>query len=326
MTTKANRSPSQTTGGGGGNPTGSQPDLSKLPSDNLVNVQNSLRKRKQPNFEEEIKNDLSEFHQDLKKLMDMCRSHKSDLLEMKSDVSDIKDQLANIKSTTENIITEHNQIKADVAEIKESLDFHSKRQDALNTRVVSIELSVKKMDVLDQEVSLLKKSHEEFQLEHYILQQRDRLLNLEIVGIPENKNENLSTCVINICKAAGVDVIAENIVHVNRVQPRTEVTGRPRNIVVQLSSLLVKDSIIAAIRKKKGITTTDIGLPGEPLKIYINEHLIPFYKQLRKDAKNAADAANYKYVWVRNCKIFVRKSDKSPIIYVRDASDLKKIR
>ncbi|XP_061705645.1 uncharacterized protein LOC133516644 [Cydia pomonella] len=306
--------------------TGSQPDLNKLKDTHHSDSQITIRKRKQPDFESDLKNDILEFRKDMKDLMDICKSQKSDITGMKSDVSDIKDQLSSMRATTENLVIEHNQFKVDIAEVKDSLSFQSGRQDDLCTRVATMELSVKRIESLEQDVSTLKQSYNNLQLEHHSLQQRDRLHNLEISGIPENKAENLSITVSKIANTAGVEITTANILHVNRVQPRVEVAGRPRNIVVQLNSQLIKDSILSGIRRRKGITTTDIGMPGEPVKIYVNEHLIPFYKQLRKETKDAADAASYKYVWVRNCKIFARKSDKSPIINVKDANDIKKIK
>ncbi|XP_063358618.1 uncharacterized protein LOC134648065 [Cydia amplana] len=305
---------------------GSQPDLNKLKDSYLSEPQITVRKRKQPDFESDIKNDILEFRKDIKDLMDICKSQKDDITGMKSDVSDIKDQLSSMRATTENLVIEHNQLKADITEIKDSLNFHSHRQDALCTRVDSIELSVNRIELLEQDVSTLKQSYNNLQLEHHTLQQRDRLHNLEISGIPENRAENLNGVITNIAKIAGVDITSANILHVNRVQPRVEAAGRPRNIVVQLNSQIIKDSILSGIRRRKGITSTDIGMPGEAAIIYVNEHLIPFYKQLRKETKDAANAASYKYVWVRNCKIFARKSDKSPIIFVKDANDINKIK
>lgn len=300
---------------------GSQPDLSKL--NEYDNSLITLRKRKQPDYESEIGREVSEIRQDLKKLMEICQSQRDEVRGMKSDVSDIKDKLIKLNSTTENLIHEHNQFKTDLCDFKESFNFHSQRQDALDSRVGTIEVNINRINTVEQDLSSLKIAHDNLLLENYMLQQRERLLNLEISGIPERNNENLAEYVIDMANAVGVNITAVNITRVNRVQPRVKVAGKPRNVVVQLTSLLIKDSILSGIRKKKGFTTNDIGLPGEPVKIYVNEHLIPFYKKLRKETKIAAEAANYKYVWVRDCRIFARKTDTSIIVYIRDVSDLQ---
>lgn len=317
------RSPSKTMEG---RPTaGSHPDLSKLadfdapPLGSLI----TKRKRKQPDLDSESRQEFHELREDIRKLMEICQSQSEEVHGMKTDVSDIKDQLISIKTTTETLIHEHNNFKAELVDLKESLNFHSQRQDDLNSRVDSIEKNVHRIDVIQQDLSSLKIAHDKLQMENYVLQQRERILNLEISGIPEKKNEALTDYILNIASAVGVIITPDNITRVNRVQPLVKVAGKPRNIVVQLKSLFIKDSILSGIRKKKGVTTEHIGMLGNPVKIYVNEHLIPFYKKLRKETKVAADTANYKYVWVRDCRIFARKTDTSPITYIRDASDLK---
>ncbi|XP_073954734.1 uncharacterized protein [Choristoneura fumiferana] len=313
------RSPSKTLEGRSTG--GSQPDLSKITEYDSSLI--TLRKRKQPDYESEMRKEVSEIRQDIKKLMEICQSQRDEVCGMKADVSDIKDKLINLKSTTENIILEHTYFKTELSDFKESFNFHSQRQDALDSRVETIEININRINTVEQDVSSLKIAHDNLLLENYMLQQRERLLNLEISGIPERNSENLSKCVVDMANAVGVIITADNITRVNRVQPRVKVAGKPRNVVVQLTSLLIKDSILSGIRKKKGITTNEIGLPGEPARIYVNEHLIPFYKKLRKETKIAAEAANYKHVWVRDCRIFARKTDTSTIIYVRDVSDLQ---
>lgn len=300
---------------------GSQPDLSKFTE--YDNSLITLRKRKQPDHENEIGREVSEIRQDIKKLMEICQSQRDEVREMKSDVSDIKNKLIYLESTTENLIHEHTNFKTELSAFKDSFNFHSQRQDALDSRVVTLEVNINRINAIEQDVSSLKNAHDNLLLNNYILQQRERLLNLEISGIPERNNENLSKYVVDVANAVGVNISDDSIIRVNRVQPRVKTPGKPRNIVVQLTSLLIKDSILSGMRRKKGITTNDLGLSGESVRIYVNEHLIPFYKKLRKETKVAAEANNYKYVWVRDCKIFVRKTDISSIIYVKDVSDLK---
>lgn len=136
----------------------------------------------------------------------------------------------------------------------------------------------------------------------------------------------MRSLVIAIARCVSVELTNDDIITAHRVQPKVHVPGRLKNIIVQLKSLIVKDSIISAIRRKKGITSIEIGIPGESRKIYVNEQLIPALKMLLKQTKENAKHANFQSVWVRNCKIFTRKNDTSPKIYVKDAEDLNKIK
>ena len=50
--------------------------------------------------------------------------------------------------------------------------------------------------------------------------------------------------------------------------------------------------------------------------IYINEHLTPNNKHLFALAKQKKIAANYKYLWMRNGRVLIRKADNSEIINI----------
>lgn len=164
---------------------------------------------------------------------------------------------------------------------------------------------------MGQDLSQLKLKYDNLQNDHNFLQQRERIMNLEISGIPEVDGESVHELVIALAQYAGVHISRDDMVHAHRIQPRVSVPGKPKNIIVQLRTSLLKDSIISGIGKKKGVTTLNIGLAGVSREIYVNEHLTPPYKQLLKQAKETAKSANFQYVWVRNCKIFARKDDTS---------------
>ncbi|XP_072143809.1 uncharacterized protein [Dermacentor andersoni] len=59
--------------------------------------------------------------------------------------------------------------------------------------------------------------------------------------------------------------------------------------------------------------------------IYINENLTHLAKKLRWMAKRQATEKHYKYVWVRNGPIFVKKIEGAPVILVENEADLRKI-
>ncbi|CAK1601496.1 unnamed protein product [Parnassius mnemosyne] len=156
-------------------------------------------------------------------------------------------------------------------------------------------------------------------------QQWGRLSNLEIVGLPENSKESISELTIKIASHAGIKLTNDQIVSAHRVQPMQNVGGRPKNIIVKLQNRTIKDNIISGLRKTKGITTSDIELVGPAKRFFVNEHLTPENKQLLKTVKSRAMAKSYKFVWVRNCHIFLRKNEESPAITINSVKDLLKI-
>lgn len=305
---------------------GSQPDLSKL-HDAPVDSPIAIRKRKQPEYDYDLRQDLKEFRNEFVELFNnFARTQGEQITTLRSDVSIIMDQLSSIKTVNENIIYEHSQLKKEVNDITESLNFHIKSQEDLKTRVDTLSTHSKEVKGLQSEIMDLKQTVNDLQNEQNIQQQKERLLNLEISGIPEKRNENLLDYLVSIANIIGVNLSNEDIIRIHRVQPRIQLPGKPKNIIAHMKSLHIKDTIISGIRKNRGLSTIDLGIPGESRQIYVNEHLSPVYKQLYKNTRDAVKSSNFKYVWIRNCKIYVRKDDTSPAILVKDVNDLRKIK
>lgn len=156
-------------------------------------------------------------------------------------------------------------------------------------------------------------------------QQYARMKNLEIAGLPEIPNESLTEAVIKIAGHAGVQISSNDIKFANRVQPMRKNTGKPKTVIVKLRNRGTKDKILSGLRKTKGISTADVGHGGESRQIYVHEHLTPVNKMLLYKAKERATQLSYKFVWIRDCHIFLRKDEKKPLISVNSLKDLEKI-
>lgn len=108
---------------------------------------------------------------------------------------------------------------------------------------------------------------------------------------------------------------------------------RPRSIVVQFNSVKIRDEYLAAslsFNKNKPIkdklNSSHIGLEGEKTAIFISEHLSPTNKALHAATRAAAKEKGYKYVWVKNGRVFARKSDDSDYIFIRNTDSLSKLK
>ncbi|XP_050684069.1 uncharacterized protein LOC126978977 [Leptidea sinapis] len=156
-------------------------------------------------------------------------------------------------------------------------------------------------------------------------QQWGRLNNLEIVGLPEKSNESLPDIIRKNALHAGVALTSEQIEFIHRVQPRQHISGRPKPLVVKLSNRDLKDHILSGLRRKRGIQTSDIGISGSSQKFFVNEHLTPVNKNIFNEAKKLALEKGYKFIWIRNCNIFLRRSEQQPVISINSMKDLAKI-
>lgn len=156
-------------------------------------------------------------------------------------------------------------------------------------------------------------------------QQKARLFNIEIVGLPETTNESPVELVMKIANHAGVQLQPDQIQSAHRVQPMRKIEGRPKPIVATLQSRMLKDKIIAGLRRARGISTKNLNLGGPDRKFFVNEHLTPENKQLFNAVKILANQRSYKFTWIRNCNIFLRKNEESPVINITTEKDLQKI-
>lgn len=148
--------------------------------------------------------------------------------------------------------------------------------------------------------------------------------NLEIVGIPEVKDESLPKLVIKVAEYASLSLQPGDIEFAHRVRAKRPTSGKPRAIIVRFKERIVKDSFLSATRKKNGFKTNVIGMDGDS-SVYVNEHLTINNKQLLSKCKVKTKEHNFKYVWTKNCRIYVRKNDTSPYILISKETDLHQI-
>ena len=59
--------------------------------------------------------------------------------------------------------------------------------------------------------------------------------------------------------------------------------------------------------------------------IFINEHLTPKNKNIYSIAKQKKQSGDYKFLWTRNGKIYLRKDDNSQVVHVTDVEMLSQL-
>ncbi|XP_039763825.1 uncharacterized protein LOC120636417 [Pararge aegeria] len=216
---------------------------------------------------------------------------------------------AEIKSEIASLSSEFSQLQASYSQLQIENDHLKNDLRVLQERI----------DASDDQVSDLRAQFGR-------QQQQARINNLEIVGLPQTSSESPVDLVLKIARHAGVELKQGDIEFAHRVQPQKTITGRPKPIVVKMKNRLCKDNLLSGLKRKKGVCTKDIGIEGTEKKIFVNEHLTPENKQLLKATKTLAQQKAYKYVWVRNCNIFLRKNEESPALNIRLEKDLSKIK
>lgn len=226
---------------------------------------------------------------------------------------------------TKNVSSQLTAITNQCSEHQESITFISQQYEdlkkLLGTTTTELKTLKDNLIALTARVNMLE-------VENIKQQQWVRLQNIEIAGVPENKDENTVAIVQQISQYIGVNIEPSDLEFAHRVQPRRAAGAgsvRARPIVARLRQRAVKDRIISAARKHRNLNTRDLKIGGEVNKIYINEHLTKNNKMLLTSCKEKAKILGYKYIWTKNCRIFLRKSDTSPPISILTNQDLIKI-
>lgn len=229
-------------------------------------------------------------------------------------------------------------IKVQCSGYQESLSFVSRQYDELRKELVefkklfgSTNTELKKVkeenkslrEALNTQDSRIKV----LEGENIKQQQWSRMQNIEVTGIPENKEEDTSDVVLKVAQHIGVAIEPSDIEFAHRVQPRQPggSTRTSRSIIVRLRQRITKDRIVAAARKHRNLNAKDMGLGGETNRVFINEHLTKENKMLLTSCKQRAREANFKFVWTKNCRIYVRRSEVTPPIPITSSSELSRI-
>lgn len=172
------------------------------------------------------------------------------------------------------------------------------------------------------------------ELNHKIayMEQFARQSNVEIQGIPERRNENLMSIVKKIGNTVSCNLQETDILEFHRVAKQNTNSNRPKNIVVKLNCPRTRDNLLASVKifnKNKHsdnkLNTSHIELPGERRPVYVTEHLSPENKKLHAATRIAAKEKNYKFVWIRNGRIFVRKDISAGHINIKTVECLHKL-
>lgn len=237
----------------------------------------------------------------------------------------IQEQLNNVMMQLAPLATLVDDIKLIKNEIASLKDSHNTVQELIGSfsgKVDVLESRVCKVEKESQEIPALKAEISRLQQELLERDQWARSNNVEIRGIPQKKTENLYDIAQKISKACDFPVRKEDINYIARIPTRIQNNERP--ILISFNNKYTKEELIASLRRRKDLDLSDLGFNSHG-KFYVNDHLTPRNKTLLSKARALAKERNFKYIWVKHCKIMARKSDTSPIFFIKCENDLLKI-
>ena len=154
---------------------------------------------------------------------------------------------------------------------------------------------------------------------------------MKILGLPENDSGRETADVsIDLCiqlyREMGVEVNIYDIDIAHRIHLRNA-GFRPRPIICKFAPRLVQNKVITARKEATNVRPETTGLPtnlnASSNRNMIVEHLTPKTKLIFNEAERFQNQHNYKFCWVKNFNIFLRKTEDSNHIQIRCLQDLE---
>lgn len=228
--------------------------------------------------------------------------------------------LKNIKTTLDANCLQMTSFQTQLDDFKETFGLWDQKINKLTTDQSKMEKEVKTISSTQKQ---LLEENIRLQAEVEDIKQRSRRHNVEIHGVPEDRDEDIINLVISIVSLLGLPITADHFRAVHRIPTYKREQDRP--IIASFVSVIIRDKILSAIYQRKGAPLQmKMKAEGEEAnaKIYLSTHLTPSNKLLFKKARDTKKLG-IKYVWERFGVIYVRVHEDSRVIKIITDADIE---
>lgn len=191
---------------------------------------------------------------------------------------------------------------------------------ALEGRIAAAETKLLELEDISEQLMSLQQRVSELEERNLVLDQADRVRNLEFHGLSEYPQENLAQTVIRASNLAGVLITETDLKWVGRVGSKANGISKPRTVLVKFHSQDIKNTLLRALRKRRGIKLQELGYAEETRTMHVSENLTPHFRDIYRTARKVE---KFKFVWTYNCRIFIRQSVESELVLVKSKNQLE---
>lgn len=242
-----------------------------------------------------ILSQLSDFKEEMRKLMTYFTASQ------KTEIADLKATLREIQQSNQNIET--------------SVAFLTSQNEELKTQVAFLEKNVKEDG---QYIMYLENKMED-------LQGAIRKTNFQIKNVPKKTNESKQDLVeMVVCLAESLDcqLSRSDIKDIYRLRGnKPDHNNTP--IIIETTSAILKTNVLKKaklfnVQNKTKLCAKHLGFKTqEDTPIFLSEHLTAKGSRLHFLARDLAKSKGYRFCWTNYGKVYVRKSEQSPIVLIR---------
>lgn len=227
--------------------------------------------------------------------------------------------------TIEDIFSYENPTAKDIMiilrEIFSSVQFLASKYDEILKRNLELENLCTDLKTenktLREEIQVLKEDVDNIENTH-------NEKKIEVHGLPYKKNEDLCNIITKIGKTFDFNIEKEDIDDAYRIERVNNKDDKIKPVVVSFVRKRDKEKFLN-MRRKRSLFSNEIGLDEIRTQIFINEYLSRRKKQLLWKTRKFKLEKNYKFVWTKNGRILLRKTENSQIIQVHSQEDLEKL-
>lgn len=157
------------------------------------------------------------------------------------------------------------------------------------------------------------------------MQLASRKSNFEIKGVPRTESEtkqDLLEMVVTLSETIDCKINKSDIKDIYRVRSKKP-DQKSTPIVVETGSVLLKTDILKMaksfnIRSKTKLCAKHLGLKSHAdTPIFLSENLTQKASRLYFLARDLAKSKGYKFVWTSYGRVYVRKTEQSPIVLIK---------
>lgn len=239
--------------------------------------------------------------------------------EMITDLSDFKNEIKEmLSSCMAQQSNERALITSSLKTIEDSIKFLSCQYEDMKKKVEEMECERRK----DKEyIHIL-----ENKLENVLKCQRK--YSFELKNVPKSDDDSkpsMIKMVTHLSSVLKVDLKPSDIRDIYRASSK----GEKKPIVVEVSSYILKSSLLSAAKKYNNhnksnkLNTYHLGLKCNNIPIFVSEHLTPNGNRLYYLAREMSKAMKYKFCWTSLGDVLVRKDENSPIIKLLNESQIQ---
>lgn len=239
---------------------------------------------------------------------DTCKERSGSETEEETMVDLLKSIQVQLAKSNEDNKASFNKMELSIASVHEAIAGVRLKMEAVEQENVKLKEECRKLVVANEKMS---QRIEDIQWDVLELEQRSKLQNLEIRGIPYTGGEDIYLVLEQLARALGVEYNRADFSVAHRL-PSPRNARYPPAIIAQFISRSTRGQWLSAA-KGKSIYTTDISATFTKGPIFINEHLSRHNKDLLLRAKAEVRRGKLAFAWAKDGKVLVRRTKESRV-------------